>query len=170
MAEDTKAQATKAQATKAPTAAPKPKAVIQLDDETFTCTKRESGFLWIPSEFHYTEGRRSNLKRASVYIELNRGVQFKPREFCRTFKGHGWEPGELDAEELISVLRAKAKDRTRPEIVRYEDRPRPVAQIQLEGELKDVRAELAQFEELFAQAAAANPEILELRKKVMAEA
>lgn len=170
MADNTKAPTAPkaaAQGQKAPTA-PKAVRVVIKDDKTFTATKRESGFMWKNSEF--AEGRGNKLIRIGVYIELNRGVEFKPREFCENFKGYGWKPGELDADELIAELELRADDRTKPEVMRYEDRPRPVAQILLEGELADMRERYAQMEGLFEAAAQKDPELLELRKKVLAEA
>lgn len=164
-------------ANKKPTTA-RPARVVEKEDKTFTATKRESGFLWKPSVF--AEGRGNRLLLGAVYIELNRGVEFKPRAFCANFKGHGWGadkmlpdgtgPAILDPEELIEELESRADDRSKPEVIRYEDRPRPVAQIALEGELADMRERYAQLEGIFEQAAQKDPELLELRKKVLAEA
>lgn len=140
-----------------------------VDLETFTSLKRESGFQWKPTIWNYSEGRRTEIKRVGVYIELNRGVEFKPMAFCASFKGKGWENG-LPADELLEALRERAADRTKPEIVRYEDRPRPRAQMLLESEVKDLRSEIEASESLFERMAELNPEILELRKKVLAGA
>lgn len=150
-------------------------AMARPDEEeeyTFTTTKKRLGFQWMQTEFRYVDGRRAGVLKLGVHIELARGIQFKPKAFCAAFRGEGWKPGELSqkVEELIDFLAEKADDRARPEVLHWEDRPRPMAQIVLEGENADLRAKLAALESGFAAAVEKNPELAALRDKVMAGA
>jgi hypothetical protein len=139
---------------------------------TFTTLKKRWSHNWLPTEFKYSDGRRVGVAKIGVHIELVRGQEFKPIAFCTAFRGEGWKPGELlqRAAALTEFLNGKADDRAVPEVLHWNDRPRPMVQIQLEGENAELRAQLAQFEDLFEAAAEKNPELAALREKVMAGA
>ncbi len=157
-----------------PSGAAKPKAeeVELVETLTFTTLKKRYGTQWKATQFRYVDGRRVGIEKTGVHIELIRGQEFKPHAFCKAFRGEGWKPGELlnHVEELIEFLSQKAEDRSLKEVLYWEDRPRPMAQIVLEGENADLRGELARMEELFAAAVEKNPELAALREKVMAGA
>lgn len=161
-----------------PPKAPKPAAAVAKpapepeETATFTTLKKRMGFNWLPTEFKYSENRRVGVQKIGVHIELIRGQEFKPVAFCKAFRGEGWKPGELleRVGELTDFLTERADDRARPEVLHWNDRPRPMVQIQLEGENAELRAQLAQFEDLFEAAAEKNPELAALREKVMAGA
>ncbi len=138
---------------------------------TFTTTKKRVGKQWLATEWEYVDGRRKNVKKAGVHIELNRMLEFKPLAFCTAFTGQGWVPGEMLAkvDDLRAYLTQEAEDRAKPEVIFWEDRPRSFNERALEGIISEKDDQIQKLEALFAAAAEKDPELMALRKKVMAE-
>jgi hypothetical protein len=137
---------------------------------SFTTEKRSDSFLFKPSQFKYKDGRRAELEKDGIFVELNRGVEFNPKAFLASFKGYGWKPGEASKllTDLVDALERRAEDRS-TKVCYWEDRIRPDAQVRLEGELADAEDLNAKLLEFMDKAVAKNPDLLDLRKKVLGE-
>jgi hypothetical protein len=138
---------------------------------SFTTEKRSDSFLFKASSFKYKDGRRAELERDGIFVELNRGVEFNPKAFLAAFKGYGWRPGEALKllNDLVEALERRAEDRS-TRVCYWEDRIRPDAQVRLEGELAESEDLNSKLLEILEKAGAKNPEILELKRKVLGDA
>lgn len=130
-----KATASKPEAQPPRAARPENSKVVR-EEITYTTMKATHGFLFMGTKFK-TVNNRQEVEKASIFVELKRGIEFFPSKFLANYRGAGWAPGEAMAH--LDALRTDLARRASPtgEIREWTNRPRPQSQIELENELRN---------------------------------